>query len=69
VKELKGFSKVHLQPGETKSVILTLERRAFSYFDVTKHDWRAEPGDFAILIGSSSADIRLRGSFRLAADK
>jgi beta-glucosidase len=69
LKELKGFSKVHLKPGETKSVVLTIDRRAFSYFDVTKHDWRAEPGDFAILIGSSSADIRLRGSFRLAADK
>jgi beta-glucosidase len=69
VKELKGFAKVDLQPGETKLVTLLLDRRAFSFFDVMKHDWRADPGDFAILIGSSSADIRLRGSFNLAAEK
>lgn len=69
VKELKGFAKVSLQPGETKQVTLSLDRRAFSYFDVTKHDWRAEPGDFAILIGSSSADIRLQGNFKLATEK
>lgn len=68
-KELKGFSKVNLKPGQAKSVTLTLDRRAFSYFDATKHDWRAEPGDFGILIGSSSADIRLRGSFSLAPGK
>ncbi|GAC1625478.1 MAG: glycoside hydrolase family 3 C-terminal domain-containing protein [Candidatus Acidiferrum sp.] len=65
VKELKGFAKVSLLPGETKQVTLLLNRRAFSYFDVKKHDWHAEPGDFAILVGSSSADIRLRENFRL----
>lgn len=68
-KELKGFAKVNLRPGETKQVTLSLDRRAFSYFDVTKHDWHAEPGDFAILIGSSSAEIRLQGSFKLAVEK
>ena len=67
-KELKGFAKVSLKPGETKHVTLSLDRRAFSFFDITKHDWRAEPGDFAILVGSSSADIRLQGNFKLAAD-
>jgi beta-glucosidase len=66
-KELKGFAKVSLRPGETKQVTLSLDRRAFSFFDIAKHDWSAEPGDFAILIGSSSADIRLRGNFKLAA--
>jgi len=65
-KELKGFVKVNLRPGETKRVILTLDRRAFSFFDVKKHAWNAEPGDFGILIGSSSTDIRLRGNFHLA---
>ncbi len=65
-KELKGFTKLNLRPGETKQVTLTLDRRAFSFFDVKKHDWHAEPGDFAILVGSSSAEIRLEGSFRLA---
>jgi beta-glucosidase len=67
-KELKGFAKVNLRPGESKQVTLTLDRRAFSFFDVKKHDWRAEPGDFGILIGSSSADIRLKGNFRLASE-
>jgi len=67
-KELKGFAKVSLQSGETKHVTLSLDRRAFSFFDITRHDWHAEPGDFAILIGSSSADIRLQGNFKLAAD-
>ncbi len=68
-KELKGFAKVNLQPGETKLVALTLDRRAFSFFDVLKHDWHAEPHDFVILVGSSSADIRLRGNFKLTAEK
>ena len=67
-KELKGFTKVNLLPGETKQVTLTLDRRAFSFFDVKKQDWHAEPGDFAILIGSSSADIRLKGKFTLASE-
>jgi beta-glucosidase len=64
-KELKGFTKVDLRPGDSKRVTLILDRRAFSFFDVKKHDWHAEPGDFAILIGSSSADIRLKGTFAL----
>jgi beta-glucosidase len=68
LKELKGFTKVKLRPGETKKVTLALDRRAFSFFDVKKKDWRAEPGDFAILIGSSSADIRLKGTFTLASE-
>jgi beta-glucosidase len=64
-KELKGFSKVPLQPGETKRVTLNLDRRAFSFYDVKKRDWNADPGAFAILVGSSSAQIELRGSFSL----
>ena len=68
-KELKGFAKVNLRPGESKQVTLSLDRRAFSYFDVAKHGWNAEPGDFAILIGTSSAEIRLQGNFKLAAEK
>jgi beta-glucosidase len=65
VKELKGFAKVNLKPGETRRVTLTLDRRAFSFFDVTKNEWRAEPGDFAILVGGSSDNIRLRTTFTL----
>jgi beta-glucosidase len=66
VKELKGFAKVRLKPGETKRVSLTLDRRAFSYYDVNEKDWNAEPGDFAILIGSASAKIELKGLFTLS---
>jgi len=62
---LKGFAKVRLKPGETKRVSLTLDRRAFSYYDVSKKDWNAEPGDFAILVGSSSDKIELKGLFTL----
>jgi beta-glucosidase len=65
VKELKGFAKIRLQPGETKRVSLRLDRRAFSYYDVNRKDWNAEPGDFAILVGSSSEKIELKGSFTL----
>jgi beta-glucosidase len=66
VKELKGFTKVRLKPGETKRVSLTLDRRAFSYYDVNKKDWNAQPGDFAILVGSSSEKIELKGLFTLS---
>lgn len=65
VKELKGFSKVSLNPGETRRVTLELNRREFSYYDVEKHDWSAEPGDFTILVGGSSDDLQLRGHFTL----
>ena len=65
VKELKGFAKVFLRPGEQKTVNLTLNRRSFSYYDVKNKQWTAEPGDFSISVGSSSAQIELTGSFTL----
>jgi beta-glucosidase len=65
VKELKGFGKVDLKPGETKTVTVSLNRRAFSYFDVGKKDWAAEAGEFGILVGSSSAKIELSGKVRM----
>jgi len=65
VKELKGFAKVPLRPGETRRVSLQLNHRAFSFFDVAKDDWKAEAGEFAILVGASSAQIELQGKFRL----
>ena len=65
VKELKGFSKVWLDPGETKRVTLSLDRRAFSFYDVKKHEWNAEPGAYTILVGSSSTQIELHGTFSL----
>lgn len=66
IKELKGFTKTNLKPGETKRVTIQLDRRAFSFYDVQKKDWSAEPGDFSILVGDSSDKIELRGKFTLA---
>jgi len=56
-KELKGFAKVELQPGETKTVNFALDFRSFAYYDPAYKQWVTEDGDFDILIGSSSADI------------
>lgn len=60
-KELKGFKKVFLNPGEEKDVTLTLDSRAFAYYNVAIKDWHVESGDFAILVGASSRDIKLEG--------
>jgi beta-glucosidase len=57
-KELKGFSKVELQPGETKTVSIHLDFRAFAYYHPRYEQWISEDGEFDILIGASSADIR-----------
>jgi beta-glucosidase len=65
VKELKAFAKVNLKPGETKPITLTLDRRAFSFYDVKKHDWSAELGEFTISVGRSSDNTQLRGKFTL----
>jgi beta-glucosidase len=65
IKELKGFVKVNLKPGETRHVQIALDRRAFSYYDLNRKDWAAEPGEFAILVGGSSDNTPLRGAFVL----
>lgn len=59
-KELKAFAKVALEAGETKTVSLQLDSRAFSYYDPGYHRWIADAGEFEILVGSSSAHIHLR---------
>ena len=59
VKELKGFKKVFLEPGEVKEVELKLDSRAFAYYNVLIKDWHVESGDFKILVGASSQDIKL----------
>jgi len=61
-KELKGFAKVELQPGETKSVSIRLDFRAFAYYHPEYKQWITEDGDFDILIAASAADIRTRTS-------
>lgn len=59
-KELKGFEKVELEPKEEKEVRFNLNNRSFAYFNTKINDWHVESGDFHILIGSSSKDIRLQ---------
>lgn len=60
-KELKAFAKIELQPKQTKTVTFTLDREAFWFFDTFKNCWATEPGEFEILVGASSRDIRLSG--------
>lgn len=62
LKELKGFEKVELKPGEAKKVMFRLDSRAFSYYCEEIGDWYAESGEYEIMVGASSADIRLKDS-------
>jgi beta-glucosidase len=64
-KELKGFAKVELQPGETKTVAIPLNARAFSYYDTANKRWQADAAQFEISVGSSSAGIALRDRITL----
>ena len=61
LKELKGFKKVYLAPGESTRVTITLDRRSLAYYDVSAHAWDIARGVYRILVGSSSQDIRLHG--------
>ncbi|MDE1181815.1 glycoside hydrolase family 3 C-terminal domain-containing protein [Paraburkholderia sp.] len=61
IKELKGFGKVFLQPGETQRITVFLNQRSLAYFDVNRSTWVSDAGSFDILVGASSQDIRLRG--------
>ncbi|MGH6992945.1 MAG: glycoside hydrolase family 3 C-terminal domain-containing protein, partial [Caulobacteraceae bacterium] len=65
VKELKGFRKAALEPGESARVELELDERAFAFWDEKAGAWRAEPGVYDLLIGGSAADIELQASVRL----
>jgi beta-glucosidase len=56
-KELKGFQKVFLQPGESRSLTLVLRQKDLAFWDTTRGDWRVEPGIFKVMVGVSSADI------------
>lgn len=64
-KELKGFAKVSLQPGERTIVHFTLDRSAFSFYDPQQQGWVIEPGTFELLVGASSRDIRATATLRL----
>lgn len=65
--ELKSFAKVSLEPGEEKNVTLTLERDAFSWYNTAEKRWCVDAGDYEILVGASSRDIRLRAALHIAA--
>ena len=64
-KELKAFAKVSLAPGETQTVQFELDARAFSFYDPSRKQWVVEPGEFKLLAGSSSRDIRTRATLKL----
>jgi len=65
--ELKAFAKVQLEPGERKTVTLSLAHDALAYYDDLAHEWVAEAGEFEILVGASSQDIRATAAFTLTA--
>jgi beta-glucosidase len=66
-KELKGFAKVNLRPGETMRLVVPLDARSLSYYDASAKQWRADPGDFEVLVGRSAEQIELRGKLTLPA--
>ncbi len=65
VKELKGFCKVELNPGETKEVSFRIDRSALSFYDDSRSEWVAEPGRFEAIIAASATDIRSKVPFEL----
>jgi beta-glucosidase len=66
-KELKAFAKVALRPGESTTVSFVLDQRALAFYDPYQMQWRVEAGEFDILVGSSSRDIRARATVNLMA--
>ncbi len=69
LKELKGYSKVSLKPGETKTVSFPLDYRSLAWYNTQISDWYAASGDYEILIGASSRDIRLSGKIHMTTQK
>ncbi len=69
LKELKAFTKVELEAGESKTVKLTLDKRSFAYYSIMLNSWHIENGVFEILVGSSSQDIRLKGKINIELDE
>jgi beta-glucosidase len=60
-RQLKGFARVTVAPGKTGHAQVTLDARAFSYWDATTHGWKVAPGDYTVAVGASSRDLRLKG--------
>ena len=70
IRELKGFQKIFLQPGQSQKVTLTLNQRSFAYFNETTHQWDALAGKYGVLVGSSSqdSDLKLTGAVDLPSE-
>lgn len=64
-KELKGFAKVNLKPGESRDVEISIDKRALSFYDEQSRDWKAEPGKFEALVGNASDNLPLKATFEL----
>jgi beta-glucosidase len=62
IRELRGFAKVFLHPGETMTAEIWLPERAFATWDVAAHDWRVPPGDYRVWVGASSRDLTSAGT-------
>ena len=69
VRELKGFAKFFLLPGESKEATLSLNRRSFAYFEPRTNQWKTDPGRYQISIGASSRDLRIKQDFDLTMNK
>jgi len=67
-RELKGFARVELAPGERREVDFVLGHRDLAFFDETAHAWTVEPGSFEVEVGASSRDARLRQEFVYSAE-
>ena len=67
LRELRGFAKVNLRPGETRRVTIPVDARALAYYDVNRKQWRADAGDFEVMVGRSADQIELRGKLILGA--
>lgn len=69
VKELKGFEKVFLEPGEETEVTVELDKEAFAYYNTNENDWHVESGIYDILVGKSAAEICLKGEYVIEWEK
>jgi beta-glucosidase len=67
IKELRGFERVSLKPGEKQTVTFELKGEQLTFYDIKKHNFVVEPGVFDVLVGSSSEDIRCKGRFEVKA--
>jgi len=68
VRELKGFARIQLAPGETRTVTIPLGERAFEFFDPQKNQWTLAAGTFDVFIGASSRDLRLSHDVNIQAN-